>query len=379
MSEGRYRDFVPLEKLPADWPNALAAFLAPISNLNLAAKSANTVMAPVSSQTQLSLGVDGLWRYTEVEVDAAVPSGAAQTFDICATTTANKFKAPTKEGEGEADETNYAFALQVVTHGTLPSGGSIAAAQKVGEVDWDGAKIVGLRQQVGMLRSTDPLTPTQPLVSMAALSVVGIAGATAALAKLASPEGGNVLLELIEGTTAKVRVLANGTIEWVGGPSLEHAGSELIVAGKLGVNEAVTLSAGGTSTTPTEGDKTTKIATTAFVATAITNADAILTTVIDGELALKAPLASPHLTGTATAVNLTVSGKTKLEGELEHSGSKLGVFSTAPVVQSAGWGTPTPPGGTNKTVLTYESTLKNVIDAFETLKATLKSYGVLGA
>ena len=265
MAEGRYRDFAPLEKLPADWPNAVAAFLSPLSNLNIAAKSAGVVMAPVDAQEQLSLGVDGLWRYVEAEVDAAVPSGAAQTYDIVATTTANVFHAPTHEGEGENDETNYAFALRVVTHGTLPSGGGIAAAQKVGEVDWDGAKIIGIRQSVGTIRSTDPLTPTQPLVSVSALSGVGIAGATAAVAKLASPEGGNVLLELIQGSTAKVRFLANGSIEWVGGPTLERSGSELIVAGKLNVTETATLAGGGTSTTPATNDNTTKIATTAYV------------------------------------------------------------------------------------------------------------------
>jgi microcystin-dependent protein len=304
MAEGRYRDFAPLEKLPADWPNAAAAFLSPMSNLNIAAKSAGVVMAPVDAQEQLSLGVDGLWRFVEAEVDAAVPAGAAQTYDIVATTTANVFRPPTHEGEGENDETNYAFALRVVTHGTLPSGGGIAAAQKVGEVDWDGAKIIGIRQSVGTIRSTDPLTPTQPLVSVSALSVVGIAGATAAVAKLASPEGGNVLLELIQGSTAKVRFLANGSIEWVGGPSLERSGSELIVGGKLQVTETAALVGGGTSVTTAEGDSTTKIATTAFVhgvvgtvATAL-SADVVT---IDAELALKAPLASPALTGVPTA------------------------------------------------------------------------------
>lgn len=265
VSEGRYRHFNPLEKLPADWPNAVASFVAPLSNLNLAPKSAAVVMAPLSSQPQLSLGVDGLWRYVEAEVDAAVPAGAAQTYDIVATTTANVFHSPTHEGEGEGDETDYAFALQVVTAGTLPSGGGIAAAQKVGEVDWDGAKIIGIRQQVGTLRSTDPLSPTQPLTSVPALTGVGIAGATAAVAKLSSPEGTKTLLELIQGAAAKVKFLANGTIQWVGGPALEASGTELIVSGKLQVTEAAQLVAGGTSTTPAVNDNTTKIATTAYV------------------------------------------------------------------------------------------------------------------
>jgi hypothetical protein len=48
-------------------------------------------------------------------------------------------------------------------------------------------------------------------------------------------------------------------------------------------------------------------------------------------------------------------------------------------VQSAGWGTPTPPGGTYKTPLTYASTQNNIVDYVDTLATTLKAYGILGA
>lgn len=288
MSEGHYRTFAPLEKFPADWPNALAAHLAPFSNLNLAPKNLTTVMAPVDTQPQLSLGVDGLWRHSEIEIDAAVPAGAAQTFDIVATTTANVFKPPSKEGEGESDETNYAFALQVVTHNTLPSGGSIAAAQKVGEVDWDGAKITGIRQLVGNLRSTDPLSPKMPITSLPAITATGIAAATAPVVRWSAPEGSNVILELLQGAAAKLKVTAAGLLEWPGGPTLHPEGTSLVLTGKLSVSEAATLSAGGTSTTPAEGDNSTKIATTAFVTTALGGSGF-------------APLASPVFTGAPKA------------------------------------------------------------------------------
>jgi hypothetical protein len=90
----------------------------------------------------------------------------------------------------------------------------------------------------------------------------------------------------------------------------------------------------GTPTAPTAtaGTNTTQIATTAFVGTAVSNLvasapaaldtlnelaaalgnDASFSTTITNALAAKAPLASPALTGTATAVNFTVTGTANL-------------------------------------------------------------------
>ena len=94
-----------------------------------------------------------------------------------------------------------------------------------------------------------------------------------------------------------------------------------------------------TAPTASAGNNTTQIATTAFVGTAVSNLvasapaaldtlnelaaalgnDASFSTTITNSLAAKAPLASPALTGTATAENLTVSGTT----DLSASGVKL--------------------------------------------------------
>jgi hypothetical protein len=94
-----------------------------------------------------------------------------------------------------------------------------------------------------------------------------------------------------------------------------------------------------TAPTASAGTNTTQVATTAFVGTAVSNLvasapaaldtlnelaaalgnDASFSTTITNSLAAKAPLASPALTGTATAVNLTVSGTT----DLSASGVKL--------------------------------------------------------
>ena len=50
--------------------------------------------------------------------------------------------------------------------------------------------------------------------------------------------------------------------------------TNVTVGGTLGVTGVTTLTGGGTSTTPTSGDNTTKIATTAFVQTAFTTTTA---------------------------------------------------------------------------------------------------------
>jgi len=87
-----------------------------------------------------------------------------------------------------------------------------------------------------------------------------------------------------------------------------------------------------TAPTASAGTATTQVATTAFVGTAVSNLvasapaaldtlnelatalgnDASFSTTITNALAAKAPLASPALTGTATAVNLTVTGTANL-------------------------------------------------------------------
>lgn len=190
MAPSPYRTFAPLDQLPADWPNAIAEFLAS-GGLNLGLANTTTVSAPVNSQPRLSLSVNGLWRYTDTEVDVAVGSHSAGTYDIVAATTANVFVPPGGPDEGETDSTDYSFTLHIQATGTLPTGGGITAAQKVGEIDWDGSKVVGFRQLVGALRATDPLSPTSPAAAVVALRVIGASGQTGKI--LTVEQGGTVV------------------------------------------------------------------------------------------------------------------------------------------------------------------------------------------
>jgi hypothetical protein len=115
-----------------------------------------------------------------------------------------------------------------------------------------------------------------------------------------------------------------------------------------------------TAPTATAGTATTQVATTAFVGTAVSNLvasspealdtlnelatalgnDANFSTTLTNNLALKAPLASPALTGTATVVNLTASGTVTLPaaGIVFSDGTQAaeGVPSRTPIIQKTG-------------------------------------------
>ncbi|MDE2103141.1 MAG: hypothetical protein KGL39_38200 [Patescibacteria group bacterium] len=245
MTVNLYRHFNPLEKLPADWPDAAAGFLAGVSNINLIAKTPTSVAVSAATQPRSVLAVDGFWRWAEVDVEAAVPAGAATTYDVVATCTPNKFKAALSETEGETDETNYAFAIEVRAHGTLPTiGGEIAAAQKIGEVDWNGAAIAGLRQTVGHHRSTDPTEPTMLVKTLPAVIEKDIAEGEAPIRKTEALASTRAVWEVLSAGTRKLRVLASGLVEGLTLPAetvpTEWLQNLSVTAAKLGAQAVET-------------------------------------------------------------------------------------------------------------------------------------------
>jgi hypothetical protein len=253
MTVTPYRLVLPLEVVHADEWNAAANFLAGVSNINLIAKTATSVAVSLATQERSVLAVDGIWRYADVDIEAAVPAGPETTYDVVATAKPNKFKSPEHEGEGEHDETDYAFAIEVRAHGTLPAiGGEVAAAQKIGEVDWDGAKIVGIRQLVGDLRSTDPLSPTQPSgLAIPAVSEVGdtTGASNAPIRRTVSHRLEQIAWEVLEATVVRFRVRASGLLEWASGAKLEAEGAILKVPGQLKATGEALLEGGVKITT----------------------------------------------------------------------------------------------------------------------------------
>lgn len=292
-----YRDFHHNERFPSDYTRALEEYVGTHSNLSLVPVNSTTIGVSADAENGMaSLGLKGLWRFNIAQVLASHPGGAAGTYDVVAATGPNSFTPGTPEGE--EDNTNYSWSLHIEETGKVPSGGGIAATRKIGEVDWDGTKLTGLRQLVPGLTSTSTLAPTQAVASVSPLKVKGIASPTAALAVIAGADATGTALEVTAEGNAKLRVSMEGVLSWPGGgPSVGFSGGALAVTGNLSVSGTTTLTGGGTSTTAAEGDNTTKIATTAFVHTAV----ATLSGEVVAALALKAPLASPALTGTPTA------------------------------------------------------------------------------
>ena len=161
-----YRDLHAKVKFPADYSRALEQFVGLFTNLVIKKVSATVIgVAAGANNEQVSLGIEGLWRWINAEVQATHPGGAAGSYDIVATTTANVFTTGTEE---EEDHTNYNWALQIVPTGTIPSGGGIAATRKLGTLKWSGTEITSITQEVPGTPShaaqhatagRDPITP----------------------------------------------------------------------------------------------------------------------------------------------------------------------------------------------------------------------------
>ena len=142
----RYRDFAPQSVLPSTWTDAVEDVLSGHAggNLKLTVASATTIQATGGTdQDRATLVIGGKPRWVEANVVATV-SGAAGSKDVWATTGPDSF---TIDNGDETDTTDHAFGLKI---GGTPSGsGAETHFRKIGEVDWDGAKITGLRQLFG--------------------------------------------------------------------------------------------------------------------------------------------------------------------------------------------------------------------------------------
>lgn len=144
-----YRNFDPLDPLPANWTDAWQAFLSTAdSNFWLRIKpAANTVLeVPAGAGTELvGITIQGNPRYIEASVERVSPGGGvARDLDVWVTSTANSFASGSP---GEVDNTNYAFALAITETGVLPGG--VAIKRKVGTAYWDGSKFASVTPSVG--------------------------------------------------------------------------------------------------------------------------------------------------------------------------------------------------------------------------------------
>jgi hypothetical protein len=254
-----YRDEPYGSVLYASFLAALQQYIgttAPNFHLSLANSTTVQVVAGANS-AQVGLGIDGLWRYITSTVNTAV-SGAAGVYDLFAVTGPNNFQSNPSPPPPELDATNYAFALQALPQGTTPTlSGTVTNYRKVGELDWDGTKITGLRGFVGETNAKDPSSATAPIPTITPERVIGAPSQTAPLGTWES-SGGSILarvtstggLTLSDALTAPSGAisgsLAVGSVTVTGalstGTGLAVGGNET-VTGTLGVTGATTVSA----------------------------------------------------------------------------------------------------------------------------------------
>lgn len=151
------------ERLPSYFMNRLQDFLsATRTDLRLTRKNNTEVeVAPVEPYGIAAVDLQGLWRFRETAVARVHPGGIAGTYPVWAVGTKQKVVEVPKPF---TDETDYAFDLRI-TSGADPGGAGVEVFEKIGEIDWDGAKITAVRQTYNAV--------TGPMVADGALSNSG--------------------------------------------------------------------------------------------------------------------------------------------------------------------------------------------------------------
>lgn len=127
-------------------------------NFRLTQLNNTTLRVPAGSgHDQVSLSIQGKYRFITANVDRVHPGGAAGNYDVFATASDNDFS--TLPG---SDSTVYAFALAIVPAGNNPTG--VALYRKVGSIEWDGAKITRVKPAIGnTLREWYDVFPYTPI------------------------------------------------------------------------------------------------------------------------------------------------------------------------------------------------------------------------
>lgn len=169
----KHRDLNRGDVFPASFVKASQEFIGTDAiNFRLTPANATTLRGVAgASDDQAALGIDGLWRYRAANHDVAHPGGAAGVYEIYAVASANEF---TNAPVVDTDNTDYNWYLQILPTGNLPAGNTpagkpIVAYRKVGEVDWSGTQITGIRQFVGQVDARAPATPSSPIATVSAI------------------------------------------------------------------------------------------------------------------------------------------------------------------------------------------------------------------
>lgn len=243
----KYRDFAPLDPLPADWTDAWQEYLSTnASNFRLQIKPTDNTVLQVPAGTgndQVGITIEANPRYIAASIErVSLGGGTPRDMDVWVTSTANSF---TPGIPGEVDLTNYAFALAITETGVPPGG--VAIKRKVGTAHWDGTKFTTVTPTVGF--------PTS--AALGAISVGDAAGGELA-GTFPNPTIGAFAAGrvLSWGGDTNLYRLAAGSLKTDGALTV---GGNMSVAGTLGVTG---VASGPTAAADTN---TTQLASTAFV------------------------------------------------------------------------------------------------------------------
>jgi hypothetical protein len=264
------RDLDTGDVLPASLLDALQEYVSTLaSNVRLAVTSTTDVtMSGAAGSQQVALGIGGLWRYRTTAVATAI-SGAAGVRDLYVTATANDFRTtPTPD----SDFTDYNFNLVATIPPATPSGGGIVASRKIGEVDWDGSKITGLRQTVGLGDATANITPTASNLNVSPVSAVGASGQAAPLYTGRIGAAAPVFTVAATGAVTSSSTLQGTTVNatsgfQVNGTALaaSHLSNGTNGTGAVSLTASPTFTGIPAAPTAAVDTNTTQVATTAFV------------------------------------------------------------------------------------------------------------------
>jgi hypothetical protein len=244
----KHKDLAFDDPFPPSYTDALEEFVGlGVHNFRLTVANATTVRGEAAAGTgQASIGL-GKWRYRTSNHDVAHPGGAAGVWDVWAIASENEIS---DSPSPDTDVTDYNWYLVVkqgaAPTGNTPAGKAITHTRKVGEVDWSGAAITGVRQLVGTEDSRAPLRPVSPQAGIAPLIARGAVGQTANLFALEASD-----------TLTKFSVDINGNTNLAAGAQYRVGNTNILQDTALTGTPTAPTAAGATNTT--------QIATTAFV------------------------------------------------------------------------------------------------------------------
>lgn len=150
----KHRQLLEGARLPQDWLDAIQEFISTMASPNFVITILTTTSLRVAAgagNAQVTIGINGKWRYNSANADAAAPGGLATGDNpIFVAASDNSFSTNPTPPPTDLDSTDYSFRLILKPAGQTPSGtGTEALYRQVGVATWDGTQITDVRQTVG--------------------------------------------------------------------------------------------------------------------------------------------------------------------------------------------------------------------------------------